>query len=307
MTVRRRASSAVIGAAVLFGTTGTAQGLGPAGTTPVGVGTLRIAVGAVALWAFARRWPDPALLRRHLGLFVVAGCGVAVYQPAFFTGTARSGVALGTIVALGGGPLFAGLLETVSSRRLPRPTWWAATLLTVAGGALVVVGTGTAGATVDVVGLLCSLAAGAGYAVYAVAAARLIRAGVPSTVALAWPFTLGAVLLLPTLVGEPLGWVPTVAGAAMLLHLGVATVGVAYVLYGFGLRSLDASTAVTLTLAEPLTAALLGVVVLGERLRPAGWAGAVLVLAGLAVAGGVADRQRSYTRNSTTLPSGSRT
>ena len=297
----------MIGAAVLFGTTGTAQGLGPDTTTPVGVGTLRIVVGAAALWLLAGRWPDPGLLRRHLVLFLVAGAGVATYQPAFFTGTARSGVALGTIVALGSGPLFAGLLETVWGRRLPRPVWWTATVLTVGGGSLVVVGSGAAGATVDAVGVVAALAAGAGYAVYAVAAARLIRAGVPSTEALAWPFTLGALALLPTLAGEPLGWVATWPGAAMLLHLGVATVGVAYVLYGFGLRSLEASTAVTLTLAEPLTAALLGMAVLGERLRPTGWLGAALVLAGLAVAGGLADRQRSYTRNSTTFPSGSRT
>ena len=43
--------------------------------------------------------------------------GVAGYQPAFFTGTSRSGVALGTVVALGSGPLFTGLIEAVGFRR----------------------------------------------------------------------------------------------------------------------------------------------------------------------------------------------
>jgi DME family drug/metabolite transporter len=40
---------------------------------------------------------------------------------------------------------------------------------------------------------------------------------------------------------------------------------------------------VTLTLAEPLTAALAGAVVLGERLSTLAWSGAVLVVCGLAL------------------------
>jgi DME family drug/metabolite transporter len=69
----------------------------------------------------------------------------------------------------------------------------------------------------------------------------------------------------------------------MLLWLGIATVGVAYALYGYGLRFLPTSTAVTLTLAEPVTAAVLGVVVLDEHLPALGWVGAGLVVLGLAL------------------------
>ena len=76
-------------------------------------------------------------------------------------------------------------------------------------------------------------------------------------------------------------------------HLAIVTVGLAYYLYGYGLRTLDVSAAVTLTLAEPLTAVLLGVSVLDERLRPFGWAGAALVVTGLVLAGGAVDRQAS--------------
>ena len=43
------AVAAVLGAAVLFGTTGTAQALGPDGTSPLGVGAVRLAVGGLAL------------------------------------------------------------------------------------------------------------------------------------------------------------------------------------------------------------------------------------------------------------------
>ena len=45
-------------------------------------------------------------------------CGVALYQPAFFAGTQRN-VAVGTIVALGSGPVFVGLWEALWQRRRP--------------------------------------------------------------------------------------------------------------------------------------------------------------------------------------------
>ena len=69
----------------------------------------------------------------------------------------------------------------------------------------------------------------------------------------------------------------------MLLHLGVLTAGIAYVLYGWGLRTLNASTAVSITLVEPLTAALAAFVVLGERLSAQGWIAGVVILLGLVV------------------------
>jgi drug/metabolite transporter, DME family len=288
------APGAVIGAAVLFGTTGTAQELGPDGTTPLGVGTLRIVVGAVALWCFARRLPPLATLRLHPGLVVLGAVGVAAYQPTFFAGTARSGVALGTVVALGSGPIFAGLIELLWLNRRPARRWMLATTVTIVGGALLVFSGAGAGGTVSVVGIAASLTAGASYAVYAIASKLMIMRGVQSTVSLAWPFTVGALLLVPFAVGEPLGWATSGAGALMLVHLGVLTVGLAYFWYGWGLRTLESYTAVTLTLAEPVTAALLAVLVLDERLRTTGWAGVALVVLGLALVGGV--RIRAFGR-----------
>jgi len=69
----------------------------------------------------------------------------------------------------------------------------------------------------------------------------------------------------------------------MLLHLGVLTAGIAYVLYGWGLRSLPVSTAVSITLVEPLTAAGAAFLVLGERLSTSGSVAGVVVFVGLLV------------------------
>jgi DME family drug/metabolite transporter len=96
-------------------------------------------------------------------------------------------------------------------------------------------------------------------------------------------FGIGAVLLLPVLLvtGGPLlqSW-STVAIAG---YLAIGPMFVAYLLFGIGLRTVRSSSATTVTLLEPVVATLLAVLVVGERLEPVGWAGLVLVFAGLAI------------------------
>jgi DME family drug/metabolite transporter len=93
----------------------------------------------------------------------------------------------------------------------------------------------------------------------------------------------GALLLLPTLLVTDLDGLSSGKGLAMLAWLGLATTAVSYVLFSAGLHRLRSSTVATLSLTEPLTAALLGVAVLGER---PGWlagVGALVLLSGLVV------------------------
>lgn len=291
---RRRAVLSVLGAATLFGTTGTAQALGPAGTTPLGVGAARIVIGGAGLFAVLPRIGGSRrdaieLWRTRWGL--IAGLTTALYQVCFFAGVSRAGVALGTLVTIGSGPVVTGLLSWLLLRERPRPSWLVATAVCVTGLALLV-GSGSAQPDVDPIGLALALASGVGYAVYTVAAKRLINDGHRSDEVMAAAFGLGGVLLLPVLLTAPLAWLATPSGLALALWLGLVTTTLAYVLFGRGLRHLPAGPVTTLVLAEPVVATALGVVVLGERLPPLGWLGAGLVLAGLVLQGVAATRGR---------------
>src|ERR671918_762730 len=110
----------VLLAAILFGTTGTAQALGPEAADPVGVGAARVLVGGVLLAAVGR-----GALRGSWALrpVLVAVAGVAAYQLSFFAAVADTGVAVGTIVALGSAPTPAGLFEWAGDRRGPPRKW----------------------------------------------------------------------------------------------------------------------------------------------------------------------------------------
>ena len=62
-------------------------------------------------------------------------------------------------------------------------------------------------------------------------------------------------------------------GVSVVVYLGIVTTSVAYILFSAGLKRIPSSSAVTLSLAEPLTAALLSVIVVGERLNGTSWIG----------------------------------
>lgn len=286
---------AVLLASVCFGTTGTAQALGP-DVDPTSLGAARLAIGGGALGALAlalrlgrRRGADgtpaasPTGTTRHpliAVLLVAAGAaGVLAYQPAFFAGTAANGVAVGTVVALGSAPVLTGALDWALRRRYPGHRWAVATAIATVGVAILASASGAGGdVSADPLGLLASLGAGAAYAVYTLAAKALIDRGWSPTGSMGALFGTGAAFALPLLVSTDATWLAQPAGLAMALWLGLVTVTLAYVLFGHGLSGLAPATVSTLTLAEPLTAGLLGVLVLGEVLP----AGAVLGLAVLA-------------------------
>lgn len=291
-----RAVLAVLLAAVCFGTTGTAQALGP-DADPVALGAARIAVGGLALALVAAlvarrapvrppaagRGPARAPAARAVAL-VLGAAGVLAYQPAFFLGTARNGVAVGTVIALGSAPVVTGVLAWVVRRERPSAPWAVATVLATVGVAVLgFAGPGGADGGVDVVGVLGSLGAGTAYALYTLAGAALIDGGWSSTTSMGAVFGLAGALSVPVLLLAGAGPLSTPAGLVQVAWLGLVTTTLAYVLFGYGLARLGAPTVATLTLAEPLTATVLGLLVLHERLAPTTLAGLAVLAAGLVV------------------------
>ncbi|HEY9499973.1 MAG TPA: EamA family transporter [Terrimesophilobacter sp.] len=287
-------------AAVCFGTTGTAQALGPDGAASLSVGSVRIVIGGAALalvaWllfrrsATALRAPVAASGARRTWPVVFAGAtAIVAYQPAFFLGTSLNGVAVGTVVAIGSGPIFTGSLEWALLRRFPGVAWLVATGIAVV-GIVLLSGAGEVGAT-DATGLVLSLAAGACYAVYALSAKQLLLDGWTPTGSVALIFGWSAVGALPFLVLSDLSWLATLDGIVMALWLGIVTITVACLFLANGLKALRASTVATLGLGEPLTATLLGVIVLHEALSGRALIGLALVVVGLVLIGSLRVRR----------------
>ena len=271
----------VLLAAVLFGTTGTAQALGPAGLSPLTVGAARIVLGGAVLAALALVL-RPASARMSPALVVLAGGAVAAYQLTFFEAVHRAGVAVGAVVAIGSGPVVTGVLERVVGGAWPGGRWLLATGLAVT-GIVALSAAGTAGAAASTTGIALALASGAAYAGYTVIAKRLLRDGAAPASVMGAAFGVAALILLPVLLAGDTAWLHGSRGIELAGYLALGPTVLAYLLFARGLRRLSASETTTLVLAEPVTATVLAVAVLHERLGLGGAAGIALVLAGIAV------------------------
>ncbi|WAT85989.1 DMT family transporter [Delftia acidovorans] len=297
------ASSSAVGiafvsvAAVLWGTTGTAQSLGAGGLSPFWVGAAQLAVSSLFLGALlaVSHWrlrgragqgvaPVQPLLPNpvHLGLrpawFLLASMGIGGYSIFFYEGVTLTGVAVGTAVAIGSGPIWAGLMQALVLRAPLSALWWAGTLVSVAGGAAMVMARG--GATLSWSGLALCLLAGLSYAGYALINKRLVTQMSPRVVNF-YVFTGAACMAVPiALVQSGLPqW--SLAAVLVVVYLGVVVSGLAHMLFSIGLRSISGPTGVTLSLIEPVAAFVLAVWVVGERQPLQSWLGLLAVLAGL--------------------------
>lgn len=175
-----------LAAAALWGTTGTAQNLAPSLTSPYWVGALRLVVASLFFAAFlvlstkvAKRQQAPVfrMPRDTWGRVALAGLCVAAYNLTFFAGVKATGVAVGTAVAIGSGPIWAGALQSLFFRQTPTGAWWLGTILAVTGGCLMVMpaaGAGSTGPGIDVSGIALCLTAGLSYACYTLLSQRLV-------------------------------------------------------------------------------------------------------------------------------------
>ncbi|GAA4104438.1 EamA family transporter [Nonomuraea soli] len=287
----------VVAAAVLWGTAGTAGLLITA--DPISVAAARLVIGGVVLAVLARG----TRVELRPGL-LLAALAVAAYQLCFFAAVSRTGVAVGTVVAIGSGPVFTGLLSWLLHGQRPSRRWAAATAAAIAGCAALLLGAGgdggdggavggagggggdhavglNAAAAEDLAGIGLALLGGLIYAFYAVMAARHIGAGADSNAVMGVMFGGAAVVMLPVLLWTGPGWIVEPRSLLGALYLGLGTTALAYFLYGKGLRTTPVATAATLALAEPGVAALLGLLVLHESLTALSVAGLLLLGASL--------------------------
>ncbi len=281
----------VLAASVLWGTTGTAATFAP-DVSPLAIGAVAMGFGGLLQASIAVR-PIVAFagtLRGQQRTVLLGALAVAMYPLAFYSSMHLAGVAVGTVVSIGSAPLASAVIERVVDKRPFTVRWAVGAALGVTGAALLCIADGHAGAGSaqapgwsTPAGIALGLVAGLTYALYSWAAHRLISTGIPSRAVMGAVFGLGGLLLMPVLAvtGAPL--VASWQNAAVGAYMAAVPMFAGYVLFGWGLARVRASTATTLSLAETVVAAVLAVLVVGERLPAMAWIGAGLIVASLFV------------------------
>jgi DME family drug/metabolite transporter len=239
-----------------------------------------------------------ASARRHRGRLVAVGALVATSQLLFFLSVEWAGVSLSTVVCMGFAPTLLLAVTSARRRRLPSSAQVLTVTTAVAGLVLItVVGGGREHASNPVLGVAAALGAGACFAFTAEVGASLSQ-GLDALVITTAIVNVAAVVLVPCdLVVALVGQVTLAASGGAWLLVGYLAVGVVATnsLMFAGLRSTSSAAAVVATLIEPVTAVLIAVAFLGERLTAAGLLGCVLILAAIASLGRFEDRQSQVT------------
>ena len=210
---------------------------------------------------------------------------MAAFQVFFFRAVSETGVAVGTMVTIGSGPIVAALLEYLTMRALPRSV---ITGIGVSLLGLVMLVTGSPsddGASVSLWGVAAGVSAGTCYAGYTHWSKQLIDRGWNGAWVMAQAFLVSAGVGMVLVAVNPTQWMWSPSSIATVGYLGVATIAVPYLLYAAALVHLTSATVVTLTLVEPVTATVLGAFLLEEHIGIVSWFGALMVICGLLYTG----------------------
>ncbi|MEU0830217.1 EamA family transporter [Streptomyces sp. NPDC005969] len=285
----------LIVAGVAWGTAGAAASLifRVSDLGPLALSFWRCVGGLVLLLAALVLRPRRAAVsaesrRRRLLRILGTGVGLTLFQSAYFAAVEATGLAVGTVVTLGAGPVLIAVGARLTMGERLGGGGLAAVLGALAGLAVLVLG--GEGAAVRPVGVALALLSASGYAAITLLTRWLGRDGGSDPLATsAWAFGIGALGLLPMAAAE--GLVPHTADAAqvvwLLVYVAAVPTALAYALYFAGAAAVRAATVSVIMLLEPVSAAVIAVVVLREQLTAATVAGTLLLLAavaGLAVA-----------------------
>ncbi|KUJ45407.1 hypothetical protein ADL17_20265 [Micromonospora maris] len=273
-------------AAIAWGTGGAVAAIlyATSGLGPIAVSFWRFAGGVLLLLTvhLLVRGRTPASGEVNWRQVVVTGVGLAVYQTAYFAAVGYAGLAIATVVTLGAGPI---LIATGSHLLVGERLGRSGTVLVAMAlaGLVLLVGGGTDGAgSAPMPGLLCALLSAAGYAGVTLLGRKVGRDGTSGSpqITTLGGFAVGMVCLFPLALVE--GLLPTSGETGQVLgllaYLGLVPTALAYRLFFAGLATVRATTTSVVALVEPVTAAVIAVLLLHERLTVPAVAGSAILL-----------------------------
>lgn len=275
---------ALLSVAVLFSLNYIISKLGMNEFAPLSFAWLRCAGAAVLLWLLARGQSLPREDARRLIVFAILG--VVINQTLFLSGLALTSVQVAAVLVTST-PVFtlAGAIligqERATAARL------GGIALACAGALLVVGGEGLHGTTRSLLGTVLILVNCVSFAAYLVVS-KPYMSGASARAVVARMFVVGTLIMLPiaapSLWSESWSAVSTGGWLALMAVILGPTVA-AYLLQAWALRHADSSLVAAQTYIQPVLASLLGWLVFSEAIRAIVAVAAVMIFAGVWLAG----------------------
>lgn len=218
-------------------------------------------------------------IRKQWLWIILGGIAFASFPINFLSSVRMSGIAIGTVIAMGSSPIFSALIELVIDKQPLTKQWlmgfplglFGITLLSFFGVTHSTHQTHEADHTL----LGCALAvmAGFGFSLNSWSMHRLIERHIPASAAAGTIFISGTFLASPLIIFSLPKVIAAKENIYLALYIGIVLYYLAYLCFSFGLSRIKTSTATVITLLEPVTATLLACLVAHEKLSVEGWIG----------------------------------
>ena len=260
--------------ALFFSGSGTIQSFAPEEATAFILGALRLLVAGIFLigWCRAKNLLHP-LKNVNTFKILLSALALAGFQLSFFLGVRSAGVAVGTVVTIGTTPILAAVFGLLFFREIPQKSWYISTGIAILGLVLLNINDIN---TFKISSILFPVMAGTIYAFYLSQSKELLQKSRPEII-MTYLFMLSSLVLLPLWFIFPCAWVLTPRGILIALGLGVITTAIPYCLVMAGLKNCDTAKAATLSLGEPLGAAILGFTLLREPINIMSFCGVIAI------------------------------
>jgi len=276
---------AVLLAAFLWGTTGTVASFA-SNLSPLAIGAAAMGGGGLLQALLARKSIKNNLthINSNLVILIVGVISVFIYPLAFYSSMHLAGITIGTVVSIGTAPLFTALLERFFDQKKLSMLWFISFIFGITGVIFLSIGESHSSITSEkitnngqILGIILAAVAGLTYALYSWVAKKLIDRGIDAKASMGLIFGFASLLLLPTLFFTGSNLFEQNINIYVVGYMMLIPMFLGYVLFGFGLKTVPASKAITLTLFEPLVAAILAIALVGEKLAIIGWIGMILI------------------------------
>jgi drug/metabolite transporter (DMT)-like permease len=255
--------------------------------SPLAFNALRFLLAAVIVSVALRQQQTAVLPERadRLRVFLLGLLGNVLYQLFFVFGLANTRAGTASIL-LSGTPILTALLSAAAGHERVAGRVWIG-VVAACGGIILVVTSGGLGARGETLqGDLLLIGATLTWAIYSVGSRNLIRryGAVPVTAWTLWAGTIGiCVVGIPDVVALELRRVPLRAWLA-IGYAGALSVGVAYMLWSYGVRQLGNTRTAAYSNLVPVLALAVAWLWLRERPAPGQLLGAAVIIGGVTLA-----------------------
>ncbi|MWN06406.1 DMT family transporter [Gilliamella sp. Pas-s95] len=272
---------AVILASILWGTTGTAATFAPS-LSPLLIGSLAMGIGGIlqCTLAIPKIIKERHLLTKHFGFLIIGAIAVMIYPLAFYSSMRLSGVTIGTVVSIGSAPILSAIIEYISRDFRLTKQWLIGASCGILG--IILLAFSDNNSTTNqydhiTIGILLGLIAGFTYALYSWSARQLMLKGIATKAAMGATFGCGGILLIPVMLLTGSALFDSLTNMTVCIYMALIPMFLGYLCYGYGLSKISASSAITISLLEPVIAAILAMLIIGEQMSLVGWFGVILI------------------------------